>query len=670
MDCRRYFCCKSAWEASRWRWLSNSEMFCLPWRFKSHCIIFSCLKESVIWSVMSSPYVGLCLTFSLPVHHNTKHHLETTTFSKTTLCTKHLFFFRRQAALKNFSRSSITRVVETCATLFTQEEPSLAEMADYDRVYYDDVTSASLSSKLFEEAIQLEIWYMKEMNVFSLFELGAVTEFIPRTRVIAHCFTRTTLVSQEMKKTTEDGFHGHVSDICCDPTCYKISILPSSMTGEKKRTHRMSCHSISSTFQGRIFIRRSAEKWRMQGDPSCPSGIAMLNRAMYISTMLLICIVNGRWRNWIATLECSICVCINILLRTSVYSDTSTVLRHLRHVFRSRNWRNSWAKHTFFNAHCNIASETTTPWMMWSTISESCATGLCRRLGKRQNVLKSKLSQVTQNCQSKKFRFAIKRIKEWHTTRASKNPFTHSQTLSRYGTSYRSNDSRTCQLIDLNCNFPVKNVEALKRCIRFLLKYRRCIQSFETRSIVPKQITCFSDSNFAGCWQSKKDTSSCQNFHGKHLLKSTSTTQAVVSLSSAEAAEFCCVPLSATTRSRKSKRKVKVMELFVPALISNWTQWQDEQMQCEEVLDASYISQPRRCGCNVSWSMATSRWLELGWLGHRTFGLPTLEVLWTAFCGRLEQDCTQTGILFDNDSNEQWDEWIATHHCSTAKAIS
>ena len=79
------------------------------------------------------------------------------------------------------------------------------------------------------------------------------------------------------------------------------------------------------------------------------------------------------------------------------------------------------------------------------------------------------------------------------------------------------------------------DVEALKSCIRFLLKYTRCIQSFERQEIVPKQITFCSDSNFAGCLQSRKSTSSCKIFYGKHLLKSTSTTQAVVSLSSAEA---------------------------------------------------------------------------------------------------------------------------------------
>ena len=88
-------------------------------------------------------------------------------------------------------------------------------------------------------------------------------------------------------------------------------------------------------------------------------------------------------------------------------------------------------------------------------------------------------------------------------------------------------------------------VEELKRCIRFLLKYPRCSQSFEREEIVPKQITCNSDSNFAGCLQSRKSTSSCNIFYGEHLLKSTSTTQAVVSLSSAEAEFYAAVKAAA-----------------------------------------------------------------------------------------------------------------------------
>ena len=58
---------------------------------------------------------GLYLTFSLPVYHNTKHNLDSTTFSKTTLYTEHFFqnLYGRQAAPMNRSRTSITRVAKT-----------------------------------------------------------------------------------------------------------------------------------------------------------------------------------------------------------------------------------------------------------------------------------------------------------------------------------------------------------------------------------------------------------------------------------------------------------------------------------------------------------------------------------------------------------------------------
>ena len=89
---------------------------------------------------------------------------------------------------------------------------------------------------------------------------------------------------------------------------------------------------------------------------------------------------------------------------------------------------------------------------------------------------------------------------------------------------------------ELARSMTMADVEALKRCIRFLLKYPRCIQSFERQEIVPKQIICHSDSNFAGC---------CKIFYGKHLLKSTSTTQTVVSLSSDEAEFYAAVKAAA-----------------------------------------------------------------------------------------------------------------------------
>ena len=50
----------------------------------------------------------------------------------------------------------------------TVEEPCPAEMADYDHVYCDNVTGASLPSEMCEEVMQLGIKYMKETNVCTL----------------------------------------------------------------------------------------------------------------------------------------------------------------------------------------------------------------------------------------------------------------------------------------------------------------------------------------------------------------------------------------------------------------------------------------------------------------------------------------------------------------------
>ena len=70
----------------------------------------ACLKESVIWSAMSSLLLVSSSHFSLPVYHNTWQHLDSTTFSKTTLYTEHLFqnLCGRQATPKNRFRTSIT----------------------------------------------------------------------------------------------------------------------------------------------------------------------------------------------------------------------------------------------------------------------------------------------------------------------------------------------------------------------------------------------------------------------------------------------------------------------------------------------------------------------------------------------------------------------------------
>ena len=95
----------------------------------------------------------------------------------------------------------------------TVEEPCPAEMDDYDHVYYDNVTGASLPSKMCDVAMQLEIKYMKEMNVYTPCEHEAVKEQ-GLTSIVTHCvftnkgdtehpFIRARLVAQETKKTTK-----------------------------------------------------------------------------------------------------------------------------------------------------------------------------------------------------------------------------------------------------------------------------------------------------------------------------------------------------------------------------------------------------------------------------------------------------------------------------------
>ena len=81
-------------------------------------VILVCSKESVIWSAMSSPCWSLphLLSSSPPQHEAPlgQHDL----LQDDTVHTEHLFqnLYSRQSALMNCSRTSITRVAETCAT--------------------------------------------------------------------------------------------------------------------------------------------------------------------------------------------------------------------------------------------------------------------------------------------------------------------------------------------------------------------------------------------------------------------------------------------------------------------------------------------------------------------------------------------------------------------------
>ena len=60
-------------------------------------------------------------------------------------------------------------------------------MADYDRVYHDSETGASLPSRNCEEAVLFEIMYMREMKVFSRCEHGDVKDSLPKKGDTEHC---------------------------------------------------------------------------------------------------------------------------------------------------------------------------------------------------------------------------------------------------------------------------------------------------------------------------------------------------------------------------------------------------------------------------------------------------------------------------------------------------
>ena len=141
-----------------------------------------------------------------------------------------------------WTRCGCVQAFESGATV---EEPCLAEKTDYDRVFCDSVTGASLPSKLFEEAMQLEIKFMKEMNVHTHCWHGTVKEqgIIPIwTRWVftnkgytEHLFIRARLVAQETKRTTSMDLTDTSMTFAATPLVEGFRFLLSrAMTGEKE----------------------------------------------------------------------------------------------------------------------------------------------------------------------------------------------------------------------------------------------------------------------------------------------------------------------------------------------------------------------------------------------------------------------------------------------------
>ena len=77
----------------------------------------------------------------------------------------------------------------------------------------------------------------------------------------------------------------------------------------------------------------------------------------------------------------------------------------------------------------------------------------------------------------------------------------------------------------------VENLEALERVARYFIGHGRLVQEFVRQVEEPSHVVVFTNSDHAGCLKTRKGTSSS---YGSHMLRSTSTTQGVVALSSGE----------------------------------------------------------------------------------------------------------------------------------------
>jgi len=79
-----------------------------------------------------------------------------------------------------------------------------------------------------------------------------------------------------------------------------------------------------------------------------------------------------------------------------------------------------------------------------------------------------------------------------------------------------------------------RDVAALKRLGRYLKQYPRAIFKYRFQKM-PNKVRVVCDSNYAGCTETRKSTQGGVAMLGQHCVKSWSSTQATVALSSAEA---------------------------------------------------------------------------------------------------------------------------------------
>ena len=75
------------------------------------------------------------------------------------------------------------------------------------------------------------------------------------------------------------------------------------------------------------------------------------------------------------------------------------------------------------------------------------------------------------------------------------------------------------------------NWEGLKRLCRYLISTPRLVHFYEWQEM-PRHLSVYCDSDWAGCRKTRKSTSGGCFMHGTHLLKAYAKTQANIALSS------------------------------------------------------------------------------------------------------------------------------------------
>ena len=76
--------------------------------------------------------------------------------------------------------------------------------------------------------------------------------------------------------------------------------------------------------------------------------------------------------------------------------------------------------------------------------------------------------------------------------------------------------------------------QKVKRLARYLVGVPRMVQKFDWQE-TPDRMAAIVDTDYAGCKDTRKSTSGGVRMHGNHCVRSWSTTQSVIALSSGEA---------------------------------------------------------------------------------------------------------------------------------------